>query len=189
MHYKRTNYFKRLGNLRGYLKEYKRISFSLLCVFVLCAAYVLTTHTNAEISKFENYTYAESKSLSTNTMQYATLAQTSTNDAYIINEHDNIKSVKVSTDRNSEGVENGTIKPDTNYLKIKVEFEGIHADTLENQYNCSFRYNIPKFFRSTSITDRPIVDNTQKKIGTIHVENGQAIVTYTKEYLKKSLSL
>lgn len=56
MHYKRTHCFKSLRNLRAYFKEYKRISFSLLCVFVLCAAYILTTHTNAEIHKLENYT-------------------------------------------------------------------------------------------------------------------------------------
>ena len=187
MHNKRTIYFKRLGNLKAYLKKYKKLSFSLLCIFVLCAAYILTTHTNAEIHKLENYTYVESKSLSTDTMQYDTLTRSSTNDAYIINDHKNITSVKVSTDKNSEGVESGTIKPDTNYLKIKVEFKDIHADVLENQYNCSFRYNLPEFFRSTSTTERPIVDNNNnnKQIGTIHVENGQAIITYTKEYLEK----
>lgn len=184
MHYKRTNHFKRLGNLKAYLKEYKRISFSLLCVFVLCAAYILTTHTNAEIHKLENYTYVESKSLSTDTMQYDTFTRSSTNDAYIINDHNNIKSVKISTDKNSEGIENGTITPNTNYLKIKVEFKDIHADTLENQYNCSFRYNLPEFFRSTSTTERPIIDDNNKVIGKIHVENGQAIVTYTKEFLE-----
>lgn len=177
MHYKRTNFLKNLAKLRAYLKEYKRISFSLLCVFVLFAAYVLTTHTNAEIRKFENYTYVESKNLSTDTMQYVTLAQTSKNDAYIINDHNNIKSVKVFTDKNSEGVEDGTITPNTNYLKIKVGFNGIHADVLETQYNCSFRYNLPEFFRSTSTTERPIVDKNNKQIGTIHVENRQAIVT------------
>lgn len=184
MHYKRTNHFKRLGNLKAYLKEYKRISFSLLCVFVLCAAYILTTHTNAEIHKLGNYTYVESKSLSTDTMQYDTFTRSSTNDAYIINDHNNIKSVKISTDKNSEGIENCTITPNTNYLKIKVEFKDIHADTLENQYNCSFRYNLPEFFRSTSTTERPIIDKNNKQIGTIHVENGQAIVTYTKEFLE-----
>lgn len=184
MHYKRTNHFKRLGNLKAYLKEYKRISFSLLCVFVLCAAYILTTHTNAEIHKLGNYTYVESKSLSTDTMQYDTFTRSSTNDAYIINDHNNIKSVKISTDKNSEGIENGTITPNTNYLKIKVEFKDIHADTLENQYNCSFRYNLPEFFRSTSTTERPIIDKNNKQIGTIHVKNGQAIVTYTKEFLE-----
>lgn len=184
MHYKRTNYFKSLGNLRGYLKEYKRISFSLLCVLVLCAAYVLTTHTKAETRNLENYTYADSKSLSTDTMQYDTLTRSSTNGAYIINDHNNIKSVTVYTDRNGEGVESGTVTPKTNYLKIKVEFENIHENTLEYQYNCSFRYNLPNFFRSTSTTERPIVDNKNNEIGKIRVENGQAIVTYTKDYLE-----
>ena len=185
MHYKRTNYFKILGNLRGYLKEYKKICFSLLCVFVLCAAYILTTHTNAEIREFENYTYVESTSLSTDTMQYDTLARSSTNDAYIINGTDKITSVKISTDKNKEGVEDGIIKPDTKYLKITVDFKDIPAESLKNQYNYSFRYNLPDFFRTTSIAERPIVDENKNKIGTIHVENGQAIVTYTNEFLGK----
>lgn len=185
MHYKRTNYFKSLGNLRGYLKEYKRICFSLLFVFVLCAAYVLTTHTNAEIREFENYTYVESTSLSTDTMQYDTLARSSTDDAYIINDTDKITSVKISTDKNNEGVGNGIITPDTKYLKITVDFKDIPAESLKNQYNYSFRYNLPDFFRSTSIAERPIVDENKNKIGTIHVENGQAIVTYTNDFLEK----
>lgn len=184
MHYKRTNYFKILGNLRGYLKEYKKICFSLLCVFVLCAAYILTTHTNAEIREFENYTYVESTSLSTDTMQYDTLARSSANDAYILNDN-NITSVKISTDKDSEGVESGTITPDTKYLKITVDFKDIPAETLKKQYNCSFRYNLPDFFRTTSIAERPIVDNNNNTIGTIHVENGQAIVTYTNDFLGK----
>ena len=183
MYNKRTNYFKRFGNFKAYLKKYKKLSFSLLCIFVLCAAYVLTTHTNAEISKFENYTYIASKNLSTDTIQYDTLTRSSINDAYIINDHDNITSVKVSTDKNSDGVQNGTITPDTKYLKLKVEFKNIHADTLENQYGGSFTYNLPEFFRSTSTTERPIIDKNNKQIGKIHVENGQAIVTYTKEFL------
>lgn len=183
MHIKRTNNFKRLGNLKAYLKKYKKLSFSLLCIFVLCAAYVLTIHSSAEIHNLENYTYVESKNLSNDTMQYDTLTRSSTNDAYIINDHDNITSVKVSTDKNSDGVQNGTITPDTKYLKLKVEFQNIHADTLENQYGGSFTYNLPEFFRSTSTTKRPIIDKNNKQIGTIHVENGQAIVTYTKEFL------
>lgn len=184
MHYKRTNYFKILGNLRGYLKEYKKICFSLLCVFVLCAAYILTTHTNAEIREFENYTYVESTSLSTDTMQYDTLAHHPINDAYILNDN-NITSVKISADKNNEGVENGTIKPDTKYLKITVDFKDIPAESLKNQYNNSFRYNLPDFFRTTSIAARPIVDKNNNTIGTIHVENGQAIVTYTNDFLGK----
>lgn len=68
-------------------------------------------------------------------------------------------------------------------MKITVDFKDIPAESLKNQYNYSFRYNLPDFFRTTSIAERPIVDENKNKIGTIHVKNGQAIVTYTNDFL------
>lgn len=139
----------------------------------------------AETHNLENYTYvsySQSSDLDDEeTLQLLTIDE-STHPVYVLQKN-NIASVKVSTDKNSDGVQNGTITPDTKYLKLKVEFKNIHADTLENQYGGSFTYNLPEFFRSTSTTERPIIDKNNKQIGKIHVENGQAIVTYTKEFL------
>lgn len=39
-----VQYFKHARNLNAYNKKYKRLTHALLCVFVLCAAFVLTTH-------------------------------------------------------------------------------------------------------------------------------------------------
>lgn len=181
-----VQYFKHARNLNAYKKKYKNLTHALLCVFVLCAAFVLTTHAGAETQNLENYTYvsySQSSDLDDEeTLQLLTIDE-STHPVYVLTDS-NISSVKVSTDKNSDGVENGTITPDTKYLKLKVEFKGIHADTLETQYGGSFAYNLPEFFRSTSTTERPIINDNNKVIGKIHVENGKAIVTYTKEFLE-----
>lgn len=181
-----VQYFKHARNLNAYKKKYKNLTHALLCVFVLCAAFVLTTHAGAETHNLENYTYvsySQSSDLDDeDTLQLLTIDE-STHPVYVLTDN-NISSVKVSTDKNSDGVENETITPDTKYLKIKVEFKEIHADTLETQYGGSFAYDLPEFFRSTSTTERPIIDDNNKVIGKIHVENGQAIVTYTNEFLE-----
>ena len=133
-----------------------------------------------------HYTYVEYSQPSDldeeDSLKLLTVDESTTHPVYVLTDN-NIKSVKVSTDKNSDGVQNGTITPNTKYLKLKVEFQNIHADTLENQYDGSFTYKLPEFFRSTSTTERPIIDKNNKQIGKIHVENGQAIVTYTKEFL------
>lgn len=181
-----VQYFKHARNLNAYNKKYKRLTHALLCVFVLCAAFVLTTYAGAETHNLENYTYvsySQSSDLDDEeTLQLLTIDE-STHPVYVLQKN-NIASVKVSTDKNSDGIENGTITPDTKYLKLKVEFKNIHAAILNNQYGGSFAYDLPEFFRSTSTTERPIIDDNNKVIGKIHVENGQAIVAYTKEFLE-----
>lgn len=181
-----VQYFKHTRNLNAYVKKYKRVTQALMCIFILCAAFVLTTHAGAETHNLQNYTYVKysqpSESDDQDSLKLLTTDESTTHPVYVL-QNNNIKSVKVSTDKNSDGVQNGTITPNTKYLKFKVEFQNIHADTLENQYGGSFTYNLPAFFRSTSTTERPIIDKNNKQIGTIHVENGQAIVTYTKEFL------
>lgn len=181
-----VQYFKHARNLNAYKKKYKRLTHALLCVFVYVLPFILTTYAGAETHNLENYTYvsySQSSDLDDEeTLQLLTIDE-STHPVYVLQKN-NIASVKVSTNKNSDGIENGTITPDTKYLKLKVEFKNIHADILENQYGGSFTYNLPEFFRSISTTERPIIDKNNKKIGAIHVENGKAIVTYTKEFLE-----
>lgn len=182
-----VQYFKHARNLNAYKKKYKRLTHALLCVFVLCAAFVLTTYAGAETHNLENYThvsYSQSSDLDDEETLLPLTIDESTHPVCVLQKN-NIASVKVSTDKNSDGTENGTITPDTKYLKLKVEFKNIHANILENQYGGSFAYDLPEFFRSTSTTERPIIDDNNKVIGKIHVENGQAIVTYTKEFLER----
>ena len=182
-----VQYFKHTRNLNAYIKKYKRVTQALMCIFILCAAFVLTTHAGAETHNLQNYTYVEyfqpSDLDKEDSLKLLTVDESTTHPVYVLTDN-NITSVKVSTDKNSDGVQNGIITPDTKYLKLKVEFKNIHADILEKQYGGSFTYNLPEFFRSSTTTERPIIDKNNKQIGTIHVENGKAIVTYTKEFLE-----
>lgn len=113
--------FKHARNLNAYNKKYKRLTHALLCVFVLCAAFVLTTYAGAETHNLENYTYVSYSQSSDSDDEETLLPLTideSTHPVYVLQKN-NIASVKVSTNKNSDGIENGTITPDTKYLKLK----------------------------------------------------------------------
>lgn len=51
-----VQYFKHTRNLNAYIKKYKRVTQALMCIFILCAAFVLTTHAGAETHNLQNYT-------------------------------------------------------------------------------------------------------------------------------------
>lgn len=110
-----------------------------------------------------------------------------TKNPFVLNNPPKLDSVKVSYDennKNNEGSSSGTLTPDSKYLKITVHFKDINASELKNTYGGSFSYTLPIFFRMTDTTPRDITDRNGKKIGNIHVENGNAIVTYTDDYFK-----
>lgn len=108
--------------------------------------------------------------------------ETSTKTPFVLNSTDRIDSVTVTDNKNNPGISNGTLTPDSRYLKITVNFKNINASELKNTYGGSFSYKLPDFFRMIDTTDRPITDSSNNQIGTIHVENGKAIVTYTDEF-------
>lgn len=108
--------------------------------------------------------------------------ETTTKTPFVLNSTDRIDSVTVTDNKNNPGISNGTLTPDSRYLKITVNFKNINASELKNTYGGSFSYKLPDFFRMIDTTDRPITDSSNNQIGTIHVENGKAIVTYTDEF-------
>lgn len=108
--------------------------------------------------------------------------ETTTKTPFVLNSTDRIDSVTVTDNKNNPGISNGTLTPDSRYLKITVNFKNINASELKNTYGGSFSYNLPDFFRMIDTTDRPITDSSNNQIGTIHVEKGKAIVTYTDEF-------
>lgn len=95
--------------------------------------------------------------------------------------NEKISSVVISDKDNSTS--NGTLKPNSKYLKITVNFKDINASELKKNYGGSFSYTLPEFFYTTDMADKPIIDSNNKEIGKIHVENGIAIITYMDGYL------
>lgn len=137
-----------------------------------------TTEPSEEVETVENQDDGtSSKELDTGNGE-----ETTTKTPFVLNSTDRIDSVTVTDNKNNPGISNGTLTPDSRYLKITVNFKNINASELKNTYGGSFSYKLPDFFRMIDTTDRPITDSSNNQIGTIHVENGKAIVTYTDEF-------
>lgn len=137
-----------------------------------------TTESSDEVETVENQDDGTSnKELDTGNGE-----ETTTKTPFVLNSTDRIDSVTVTDNKNNPGISNGTLTPDSRYLKITVNFKNINASELKNTYGGSFSYKLPDFFRMIDTTDRPITDSSNNQIGTIHVENGKAIVTYTDEF-------
>lgn len=137
-----------------------------------------TTEPSDEVETVENQDDGtSSKELDTGNGE-----ETTTKTPFVLNSTDRIDSVTVTDNKNNPGISNGTLTPDSRYLKITVNFKNINASELKNTYGGSFSYKLPDFFRMIDTTDRPITDSSNNQIGTIHVENGKAIVTYTDEF-------
>lgn len=137
-----------------------------------------TTEPSDEVETVENQDDGtSSKELDTGNGE-----ETTTKTPFVLNSTDRIDSVTVTDNKNNPGISNGTLTPDSRYLKITVNFKNINASELKNTYGGSFSYKLPDFFRMIDTTDRPITDSSNNQIGTIHVEKGKAIVTYTDEF-------
>lgn len=114
--------------------------------------------------------------------------ETTTKDPFVLNNSQRLESVKVSDNKNDAGISNGTLTPNSKYLKITVHFKDMIASELRDKYGCSFTYTLPKFFRMTDTTPRDITDSNNNVIGNIHVENGKAIVTYNVDFLNSDVN-
>ena len=114
--------------------------------------------------------------------------ETTTKDPFVLNDSVRLESVKVSDNKNDAGISNGTLTPNSKYLKITVHFKDMIASELRDKYGCSFTYTLPNFFLMTDTTTRDITDSNNNVIGNIHVENGKAIVTYNEEFLNSDVN-
>lgn len=130
-----------------------------------------TTEPSDEVETVENQDDGtSSKELDTGNGE-----ETTTKTPFVLNSTDRIDSVTVTDNKNNPGISNGTLTPDSRYLKITVNFKNINASELKNTYGGSFSYNLPDFFRMIDTTDRPITDSSNNQIGTIHVEKGKQL--------------
>lgn len=137
-----------------------------------------TTEPSEEVETVEN----QDDGASSKEQDTGNVEETTTMTPFVLNNTDRIDSVTVSDNKNNPGVSSGILTPNSRYLKITVNFKNINASELKNTYGGSFSYNLPEFFRMLDTTDRPITDSGNNEIGTIHVENGKAIVTYTDDF-------
>ena len=94
-----------------------------------------------------------------------------------------IESIEITDDKNNSSIPDDTLSPNSKYLKITVHFKDINASVLKDEYGSSFSYTLPKFFRMKDTNPRDITDKNGKKIGTIHIEEGKVVITYTEDFM------
>ena len=94
-----------------------------------------------------------------------------------------IESIEITDDKNNSSIPDDTLSPNSKYLKITVHFKDINASVLKDEYGSSFSYTLPKFFRMKDTNPRDITDKNGKKIGTIHIEEGKVVITYTEGFM------
>ena len=144
-----------------------------------------------QVASDEDVTKPEEKQDTTESEEETTTTTTTTEtttEPFVLNDSVRLESVTVSDDKNDAGISNGTLTPNSKYLKITVHFKDMIASELRDKYGCSFTYTLPKFFRMTDTTPRDITDSNNNVIGNIHVEKGKAIVTYNEDFLNSDVN-
>lgn len=107
-----------------------------------------------------------------------------TKEPFDLNSSGKIEDIVITDDKNNSSTPDGTLSPNSKFLKITVKFKDINASTLASEYGRSFSYTLPDFFRMTGNTNTTIKDSSgTTDIATIRVENRKVIITYTEEYM------
>ena len=112
-----------------------------------------------------------------------TTTETTTTEPFDLNNSGKIEDIVITDDKSNSVISNGTLKPNSTFLKITVKFKDINASELKTKYGRSFSYTLPKFFRMTGNTNTTIKDSSNIDIATINVEYGKVVITYTEEYI------
>lgn len=102
-----------------------------------------------QVASDEDVTKPEEKQDTTESEEETTTTTTTTEtttEPFVLNDSVRLESVTVSDDKNDAGISNGTLTPNSKYLKITVHFKDMIASELRDKYGCSFTYTLPKFF-------------------------------------------
>lgn len=113
----------------------------------------------------------------------STTTTETTTEPFDLNNSGKIEDIVITDDKSNSVISNGTLKPNSKFLKITVKFKDINASELKTKYGRSFSYTLPKFFRMTGNTNTTIKDSSNIDIATINVEKGKVVITYTEEYI------
>lgn len=106
-----------------------------------------------------------------------------TKEPFDLNNSGKIEDIVITDDKNNSSTPDGTLKPNSKFLKITVKFKDINASELKTKYGRSFSYTLPKFFRMTGNTNTTIKDSSNIDIATIRVKDGIVVITYTEAYI------
>lgn len=113
-----------------------------------------------------------------------TTTETTTEPFDLNNSVGKIESIVITDDKNNSSIPGGTLRPNSKFLKITVNFKDINASELNSKYGRSFSYTLPKFFRMTGDKETTIKDSSgTTDIATIRVKNGKVVITYTEKYI------
>lgn len=139
-----------------------------------------------EVVKDEPETQNKDEQVSQESEEETTTTTTTetTKEPFDLNSSGKIEDIVITDDKNNSSTLDGTLSPNSKFLKITVKFKDINASTLASEYGRSFSYTLPDFFRMTGNTNTTIKDSSgTTDIATIRVENRKVIITYTEEYM------
>lgn len=138
-----------------------------------------------EVVKDEPETQNDDEQVSQVSEEETTTTTTeTTTEPFDLNNSGKIENIVITDDKSNSVISNGTLKPNSKFLKITVKFKDINASELNSKYGRSFSYTLPKFFRMTGDKETTIKDSSgTTDIATIRVKNGKVVITYTEEYI------
>lgn len=138
-----------------------------------------------EVVKDEPETQNDDEQVSQVSEEETTTTTTeTTTEPFDLNNGGKIEDIVITDDKSNSVISNGTLKPNSKFLKITVKFKDINASELNSKYGRSFSYTLPKFFRMTGDKETTIKDSSgTTDIATIRVKNGKVVITYTEEYI------
>ena len=138
-----------------------------------------------EVVKDESETQNKDEQVSQESEEEETTTTTTetTTEPFDLNNSGKIEDIVITDDKSNSVISNGTLKPNSKFLKITVKFKDINASELKTKYGRSFSYALPKFFRMTGNTNTTIKDSSNIDIATIRVKDGKVVITYTEAYI------
>lgn len=136
------------------------------------------------VVKDESETQKKDEQESQVSEEETTTTTETTTEPFDLNNSGKIEDIVITDDKSNSVISNGTLKPNSKFLKITVKFKDINASELNSKYGRSFSYTLPEFFRMTGDKETTIKDSSgTTDIATIRVKNGKVVITYTEEYI------
>ena len=69
-------------------------------------------------------------------------------------------------------------------IKLTVQYQNVSIEQLLTTYNCKMTYDIPNLLRNMTAEGKIFASNNAE-VGTVTVQEGKIVVTFTRDYLEK----